>query len=100
MTTKEEATEFFDELFYGNHHLPSEVKPFGAGWSVTMCNSMATFDYNNLTRLVFLAHKHCFRAEIQSVGINRIKLAIWKRQREGSMCQRHPTLEEAIAEFK
>lgn len=33
--TKEEATEFFSEFYYGEHHIPKhQVFEFGHGWMV------------------------------------------------------------------
>lgn len=98
-TTIEEATDFFEQLFYGNHHIPSEIKSFGNGYSVRTFNSMATFDSHYLTRLVLLAHKLCFRAEIQSSGFNAIKIIIFKRCLDGRQFERHPTIEQALQEF-
>ncbi|HPM27334.1 MAG TPA: hypothetical protein PLD96_08320 [Methanothrix sp.] len=93
---KEEAVAFFREFYGGEHHFPSELKPYGEGWSMSHFGSMATFDDNRLTRLVILAHKHCIRAQIAQGGPNRLRIAIWKRKREGSLCERHPTMEQAI----
>lgn len=42
---KEDAISFFSELFYGEHHIPSELKNCGNGWSVKSDRSdMATTD--------------------------------------------------------
>lgn len=93
---KEEAVAFFIEFYRGEHHFPSELKPFGEGWSMSHLGVMATFDGNDLTRLVFLAHKHCIRAQIEQGGPNRLRIALHKRQREGSLYERHPTIEQAL----
>jgi len=93
---KEEAVAFFTEFYRGEHHFPSELKPFGEGWSMSHFGAMATYDGNELTRLVFLAHKLCIRVQIVQGGPNRLRIAIWKRKREGSPWERHPTMEQAI----
>lgn len=100
--TKEQATEFFAELFCGEHHIPSEIKEFGVGWSVTTeSHRFATFDFDALTRLVFLAHDRCVRAQIDQGGPRRIKITIWQRyQRDGSMMMRHPTLQDATETWR
>ena len=66
---KEQAIDFFAELFGGEHHIPrSWVKEFGLGWAVIYDGDFATFDAGMLTRLVFLAHDRCIRAEVSRAG--------------------------------
>jgi hypothetical protein len=100
--TKEEATEFFGVLFRGEHHIPSEVKPWGRGWKVsTHSGRLATFDFDDLTRLVFLAHDRCVRAEIIQSGPGRVGIAIWKRHgRSGDMYSRHPSIKCALVNWR
>lgn len=94
---KEQAETFFGILYGGQHHIPSEVKEFGYGWSVIHRGTMATYDFSELTRLVVLAHEMCIRAEISQGGPRGLKISIWKRDPEGdSMCTRHPNLEDNI----
>lgn len=98
--TKEEATDFFAELFYGENHIPSEIQPCGQGWKITYHSEFATYDFNQLTRLVLMAHDQCIRAGIQGSNFGKISIRIWKRQREGSIMERHPTIEQAIEQFR
>lgn len=100
--TKEEAIEFFSEFYGGEHHIPNcEVKQFGYGWCVHHDRGdMATYDFSNLTRLVFMAHDKCIRVSVEAIRNGIIRIAIWKRDREGSIDQRHPTLEQAIETFR
>ena len=94
---KEEALSFFSELYFGAHHIPGRgIKEYGPGWCVNHYGDLSTFDFDKLTRLVFLAHDRCMRVEIGSSGPNMVKIIIHKRTREGSMSQRHPTLEQAF----
>ena len=94
--SQEEATEFFAEFYRGEHHFPSELKPFGEGWSMNHLGPLATFDSDDLTRLVILAHDCCIRVQLEQGGPNRIRISIWKRSREGQMYERHPTIEEVL----
>lgn len=96
--TKEEATAFFSEFYRGEHHIPGfEPKPFGPGWHVKHDRGeLSTFDFSDLTRLVIMAHDYCYRVGLQAHAKNTITIAIWKRDREGSISRRHPTLEQAI----
>ena len=95
--TKEKATEFFAEFYRGDHHIPrSGIKPFGDGWCVNHGGDLSTWDFNDLTRLVFLAHDSCVRVSIIPSGSRVVKIAIWQREgREGRMSRRHPTIEQA-----
>lgn len=100
--TKEEATEFFSILFFGEHHIPGDIKPFGRGWKVNAYSGqLATFDFDNLTQLVFLAHDKCVRVEICQGGPGRVGVCIWKRHgRSGETWKRHPTLFTAVANWR
>jgi hypothetical protein len=97
-----DATNFFSELFNGEHHIPGKIKKWGTGWEVN-CRypSFATFDYSYLTKLVIMAHDKCIRAEIMPSGPGMLKICIWQRQgREGKILERHPTIEQAIESFR
>lgn len=95
---QQEAIDFFAVLYYGEHHIPGNglPKPFGLGWCVNHQSDMSTFDFDFMTRLVFLAHDRAVRASIMPSGPGRVKIAIWKRQREGRTSERHPTISEAL----
>ena len=96
--TYEEAEAFFGIIYYGKHHIPYPIKPWGYGWIISVSGRMATFDFNDLTRLIFLAHDRCIRAEVIHGGPRRVRIAIWKRyKRDGSMMERHPTIEQALS---
>lgn len=95
--TYEEAEKFFSEIYFGKHHLPSEIKPYGEGWYINHHGDLSTFDFDTLTRLVFLAHDSCIRVGLSQGGPRAIKIAIWKREgRTGHMYARHPTIEQAL----
>ena len=100
--TLQQATEFFSEFYGGEHHIPGyKPKEDGFGWSVKHDRGeLATFDFNQMTRLVFMAHDKCIRVGIEAVRSHVIKITIWQRVREGSMSERHPTLETAIERFR
>ncbi|MHC4748413.1 MAG: hypothetical protein ACYTFW_00930 [Planctomycetota bacterium] len=95
---KKTATDFFGELYGGKHHIPSGgLHKFGHGWSVNHYGDLPTFDFDTLTRLVFLCHDWCVRGAIQQSGPGMVKICIWQRShREGSMFERHPTIEDAL----
>jgi len=95
--TLEEATDFFSELYFGEHHLPSKIKNWGNGFLVEDFAGMATFDFSGLSRFVVMCHDKCIRGEIRPSSPRSMKVIIHKRQgREGGMSERHPTIETAI----
>ena len=99
--TKEEATKFFSELYYGEHHFPGNLKDWGNGWCMNSYEEFSTYDFNAMTRLVFMAHEYCYRASISFSGPKMIRIIIHKREgREGRMYQKHPTIETALKEWK
>jgi hypothetical protein len=100
--TEQQATEFFSEFYFGEHHIPGyKPKRCGFGWSVNHDRGeLATFDYNQLTRLVFMAHDKCIRVGVEALRNGIIRITIWQRQREGTIDSRHPTLEQALAKFR
>ena len=101
--TEEEATVFFARLFNGKHHIPGTgLKPFEGGWCVNVYQSdLSTFDFSLLTGFVFLAHDYCMRAGIYPSGPGLVKIAVWKREgRTGDIYNRHPTVEQALADWR
>lgn len=61
----------------------------------------ATWDFDQLTRLVIGAHDDCIRMLISPSGPGMLCLSFWPREdREGKMAKRHPTIEEAIASYR
>ena len=106
--TREDAVAFFSALFRGEHHIPNGsrrgddgVTPHGLGWCVIDDGTnWATFDFNELTRLVFLAHDRCLRVEVTPARNGKLKIAIWRREREGAQSRRHPTLEKAVEAWR
>lgn len=76
----------------GFHHVSTkDVKPWGLGIRYFYTRGLSTFDFDELTRLVRLAHDLCIRAEIIPSGQRGLAITLFKRQREGRMHERHPT---------
>lgn len=94
-----ECWMFICWCFRGAHHIPSDPKEFGRGISVTVyLNTLATFDFDQLTRIVVAAHDAMVRVELGNGGPNRIKLIMHKRwRRDGAMHKRYPTIEQATS---
>lgn len=91
------------DLYGGFHHVPTNaIRQFGKGISISHYRfHLATFDYDQLTRLVVLAHDRCIRAEVEGGGPGQLKIILHKRHhREGRMNERHPTLEDNVASIR
>jgi len=99
--TFEEAKDFFSEFYKGDHHIPGRNPiEFGEGWYINHDRGgLSTWDFDSLTKIVLMAHKYCVRVEIKPCTPRILKIAIWRRQREGRMYQSHPTIEQALEIF-
>lgn len=62
--------------------------------------TLATFDGDGITRLVVLCHDRCLRCDLRGKGFGYIEMMFHQRQREGSMSERHPTIEAAAARIR
>lgn len=97
-----ECALMFADLMRGFHHIGGKFKQCGSGIEINEpYGSWATCDYDGLTRAVFMAHDRCIRIVIAPSGPGRLRFILHKRyKREGAMHERHPTLEEAVANWK
>ena len=97
-----ECYELLADLFGGFHHIYNEPKEFGHGICLnTRSHRLSTYDFDALTRAVFLAHDRMIRIEIQPSGPGMIKICLHKRhKRDGMMRERHPTIEQALAKHR
>lgn len=101
------VADLLGDLFQGIYHLDNKnLKKvdwgndhhieFALGW-----RSLATYDDSYLTLLVLLAHQRAIRVQISAQSYHYLSLIF--HQRESGMQhewhKRHPTIEEAIANF-
>jgi hypothetical protein len=99
--TEDQALDFFSEFYFGEHHIPRPLRRYGRGWYINHDRGgMATFDYDQLTKLVIMTHDKCVRVELIPVRNGVLKIAIWKRLSSGMMHERHPTIEQAIESYR
>lgn len=74
---------------------------WGGSWiTVPWDRGMATWDFGNLTMLVFLCHEARIRCSIQPHGPRHLALSFHQRQSGGDISVRHPNLDEAVAAFR
>lgn len=100
MSTEDEFTEdqqfcidMLSEWALGRHHLPI-IRPWGMGVHINWSQDLATFDFDRLTRLVILAHKHAVRIEIRGSTPRMVRIVAHRRRHDstGCMYERHPAL--------
>ena len=63
--------------------------------SIKIMQTLATFDFNELTELVVLCHDQAIRLSI-GPRMRYLELFFHQRTREGGFTARHPTIEEAV----
>jgi hypothetical protein len=101
-----DVANLLGELFVGIYHVDTKMLrrvdwsndqhiEISLGWK-----SFSTYDSDYLTRLVFLAHHMALRVELSASTHHYVKLLFHRRKRGGAWHQRHPTLDEAVAQFK
>lgn len=100
-TPEERFEAVLSYTFKGMHRVGNIKKTPGEHpmWE-TCCYSIATWDFDQLTRLVLAAHHYCVRVELENGGPRRVKIILHARKREGSIYERHPTIQQAIENFK
>lgn len=99
----EAVANLLGQLFEGIYHLdhkalykvdwrnPTFIE-FSLGW-----RNLSTTDFNELTRLVFLAHHMAIRVSIRAGARNHIHLLFHQRHRGHGG---HPTIDQAVQLFK
>lgn len=63
-------------------------------------NGLGTWDFSELTRLVFLCHEARIRGYVSAGAPRHLEIALHQRSHEGGMASRHPNLDEAIVAFR
>lgn len=72
----------------------------GVGVAVTWNRELSTFDYQQLTMLVFLCHEARIRCSIEGVSNRYMRICFWQRKDSGGISNRHPNIEEAVKGFR
>lgn len=86
----------------GGFHHCAEIKQAYTGIRTYVhAHRLATFDFNLLTELVFEAHDRCIRVELAQSAPGKVGILLHKRHaREGRMYEYHPTIEQALADWR
>ena len=101
LSAKERLEMVLDRTFRGLHHCPKihkhNVDHEFEYWEVNYYGDLATFDFDQLTRLVVAAHDNCVRASVCPSGPRMVKFRLHPRfSRDGGMCEMHPTIDQAL----
>lgn len=100
-TLKEKAESVLGFAYRGLHNVPGRIHEMGGGISIHVpTNTLATFDFDTLTRLVVMCHDECVRMSFKNSGPARICLRFTDRKRDGDFCERHDTIETAIKNIR
>lgn len=71
----------------------------GRGLAADLFCTIATTDFNELTRLVVAAHRHLVRVQISGKAKGRVQIMLHARQAEGRSNERHPDLDDLLGMF-
>jgi hypothetical protein len=105
------VADFLGEWQYGIYHLHNRDL-LKVQWDnktyieITIhCCGLSTYDFNDLTRLVFIAHEMALRVELEPAAHHYMKIRFHARKHEGhenrhDMTTWHPTLDQAVSLFK
>lgn len=101
MTDKQKYLwDYFCAVFGGDIHVDSKPYEWGEGIAIDRIGSLATYDFALLSAAVILAHDFAVRLEINGAFNGCIRLIAFKRKRDGSVFERHPTIEDAIKRIR
>lgn len=91
----------------GTHHIRDHMSVNRVDWThpwhVSICFrcNVSTFDFDLLTRLVFLAHDLLIRVDLEGASTRYFRLMLSVRhKRQGEVNERHPTIEGALAKWR
>ena len=98
----ERVADLLGDVYLGIYHIP-EAQLAKVEWDNTRCLSLlisrefATYDGDDLTKLVILAHDRSIRVAIRAKTPRFVELLFHPREHGAKeFFKRHPTLEEAI----
>lgn len=92
-----------DRVFRGIYHISRELKRAQFdGFNFTFCHYgvVATYDFDELTRMVICAHDLCLRLEVSAAAPKYLRISLSQRTPDGDYYHRHPTIEEAVVNLR
>lgn len=100
----EDVARLLNDLYVGIYHIHPEVTR--VDWAekhhieIILRGCWATYDFDNLTRLVFLAHDYGLRVQLDARAPGYVRLMFHRRTRDGGYSERHPSIEAALADWR
>lgn len=68
---------------------------------LVMYGSLASWDFNHLTRLVIAAHEACIRVSVEAAAPKYLRISMHRRERAAEAIHaRHPTIEQAVEAYR
>ena len=91
-----------DRVYRGLHHIGGPIHKHARYWEINERSDLSTYDADLMTRYVIAAHDECIRVEVTGCGgPGRVKILLHpRRARQGSMFDRHPTIGQAILNYR
>lgn len=99
-----DVARLLHDLYSGIYHIQRECSR--TNWTndgyieIVLRGCWCTFDDDKLTRLVFLAHDYGIRVQMDARSNGYIRIMFHRREREGNLYRRHPSIETALAEWR
>ncbi len=99
------VADLLDSVFAGIYHLDTAALR-RVDWmdgyviKINLRVSLATFDMDHLTALVFECHARALRLDMSGAGPGLLRLLFHERVRVGSRSKRHPSLGQAVVAFR
>lgn len=96
------AERCLEYVFKGLHHVSEHRIKRESATQITYTHygDLSTWDSDELTRLVVVAHSLAVRVEVSACSTRYICLRLSERTREGDTCKGHPTLADHLAALK
>ena len=88
------------DLMGGEHHIQNKVTAASPrGIATTIAGDLATYDMDELTKLIVMAHDRGIRASISPANMQYVRLMLHVREYRAGHTgwNRHPTLERHVA---
>lgn len=106
----EAVANLLGDLFKGIYHIQDDVLRDLKIWQAVHYFSLVlyrgshssgldTYDGDDLTKLVFLAHHYAIRVEVHPHTFSHLRLCFSQRQRGGRFYEHCPTNEQALGKF-
>lgn len=92
-TNKQRCWQLLADWSRGEHHM-GKVTHCGRGLRMTRLGEVATFDGDDMTRLVLFAHQRRCRVAVSPAGPWRLSIEVHPRKPAGSLYERHPGLSD------